>query len=170
MEMTKEKIEELQKLGNQFNAMMTKLAETNGTKNGIPNSDAITKDAMEKMKTDIIDQISKSNPPKKKMVFDSKKQLGQDEVFCGLGEFMMKAKYNHPDLADRYIKTAQSEGDAAQGGYTVPVEYASEILGYLNNLKTIISKCTSFSQSAPTRNLPKWLTDLTVYWVAELGL
>lgn len=163
-------MDEMLKLAHDIKGTLATLAEKNGQKDGIPNMDAITKDQFAKMRDDILSQMDKKLAESKVPVeAPPKEKKKASEIGKGIAEFMFKAKYMHPDLTVK--KTVMSEGTDAQGGYTVPTEYSDFILGELTNPALAISQCTMFPHAKGfTKNIPKWLTDLTVYWVDEAGV
>jgi len=163
----KEKILALEKLAAQFNKALTGLAKEQGIReNGEVETSASQKETLERMKTDILAEIKKANPSTKKMVFGGDDPLKDNEMRVAMNKWLIMVKYNHPSLA----KTVMSEGDNAQGGYTVLVGYASQIIGELNQATSIVPKCTPFPHGqadGPVKYIPKWLTDLSVAWIAE---
>jgi HK97 family phage major capsid protein len=177
MEMTTEQREELLKLGKEFNDKLSLIAEEKGQKNGKPNSDVIDKSALDNMQKDILEKIESINKKlassissKVKFVYGGAGQLGEGEKRISFGTWLKMLKYKHPAIAEEiFAKTSMNEGIPAQGGYTVPVEYESMIYGELNNPALLINKMTKFPQGTLTKQIPKWLTDLAVQWVAEEG-
>jgi len=166
-----EKKDALLKLGKEISDKIAALTgKKEPTQEGVIQADAIGKDEFEKMKTDFLDVIERKIPTQKKMVFGGKKELKENEERIPFGKYLLMVKSHHPIISDMYMKTVMSEGDAAQGGYLVPTEYSGEILGELNDEATIVPKCTQLTQSAPTKNIPKWLNDLTIYWVSEAAV
>jgi len=171
----------LMKQAADLQSLMSTLVEKNGKKDDTPNADAIYKDTFEKMKTSILDEIEKRMEAKKaaelaKSIAPNKGEPAPAEPKMKLGEFLLKCKYNHPDVSSLFMKdtsvskTVMNETTSAQGGYTVAPEYATQIIGELTNMATIVPKCTPFPHSlGPTKYVPKWLTDLSIFWVAEEG-
>jgi len=147
---------------NEMKKQLATLAEI-GQKNGIVQADAIKKDELEKMKADIMlgveAKMAESKMPKAEL---------EKKTSMKLGEFLLKAKINHPSLSDHFIKLGMSEGTPAQGGYVVPSDFSGMILGELNNPTNLPSRYTPIVHNLGyDKQLPVWLTDLTVYWVAE---
>ena len=162
----KEKLEALTKLGNDFMKKVKELAKEKGHENGVVNTDGFQKEQLETMKEDILKAMDSRIPKQKKILWGGDAEAQDGEVKYGMGKFMLMAKYNDP----RLTKTVMSEGTEAQGGYTVPTGFSSEILGVLNDTASIVPKTTPLIHTQAdgfTKNLPKWLTDLTVAWIAE---
>jgi HK97 family phage major capsid protein len=132
-------------------------------KSGVVQADAIKKDELEKMKDDILLGVEKKLTESK-----MPKPSEEKKPAMKLAEFLIKAKMNHSSVSDHFLKTAMTEGTPAQGGYVVPTEYSDMILGALNNDSLVVNRFTPIIHNYGfTKQLPKWLTDLTVYWVAE---
>jgi len=147
--------------------LLSTLAKENGQKDGKPNADAIKKDELEKMKADIFVAI---DAMEKKFAVSKVPPLSDDEKKkVDFGKWLLAVKHGDHE----FLKTYMSEGDNAQGGYTVPTGQATEVYGALNNPATIIAKCTPFPHGAMdgfTKNIPKWLTNITIRWVLEAGI
>ena len=149
------------------------LTEANGQKEGKPNADAIHKDEIDKRIKAAIEQYeSVMKAQFEKMQAESKMirfPEGAEKSAKGLSDFLVKVRRNDPEL----MKTNLTEGTPAQGGYSVPSGTHNIIWGELNDPATIVPKCTAFPHGMVdgyTKNIPKWLTDLTVGWVDEEGL
>lgn len=143
--------------------LLATLATENGQKGGIPNADAIKRDELEKMKTELLEAMDKKMAPSKAPAETDEEKKMKDFEF---GKWLLAIK--NGDHA--YLKTYMEMGTEAQGGYVVPTGQDTEIYGALNNPATIISKCTMYphgQMDGHTKNIPKWLTDLTVAWIAE---
>lgn len=143
--------------------LLATLAEKNGQKESKPDTDAIHKDELEKMRVSILDDMEK------KIAISRIPIVTPDEEKKSAGFFskwLLAVKRNDHE----FLKGAMTEGTPAQGGYVVPTGQETEIFGALNNPATIISKCTMYphgQMDGYTKNIPKWLTDLTVAWVDE---
>ncbi len=162
----KEKLEALMKLAKDLNDRVSEIAKEKGQKDGIPQGDVIHKAELEKQ---VSDMILKLHPTPKKMIFGGTGEAGAGEEKVSFGKWITMVAAKHPAIADQFTKTIMEVGTDAQGGYLVPEGFEAEILGELNQPTSIVPKCTDFPQEHPTQNLPKWLTDLTVYWVDENG-
>jgi HK97 family phage major capsid protein len=177
MEMTREEKEQLLKLSKEMSDKLSDLAKENGREeDGKAKADALEKEEMAKRQKDILDKIENlgkevaTNKVKSvRFVYGDKKELAPDEIKISFGTWLKMIKYNHPGVSGDIFKTSMNEGTPAQGGYTVPTEYESMIIGELNNAANMISKFTRYPQNAPTKQIPKWLTDMAIYWVAEEG-
>lgn len=64
-------------------------------------------------------------------------------------------------------KTIMSEGTPAQGGYTVPVEYANEIIKLQRAGSILRQLARIFPMATLTRLLPRQLTNVAVNWTEE---
>lgn len=160
-------VEDLQK-------KLTAITEQKGQNDGIPNGDFIHRDELEKMKSAItekfeaeIKSVSKASRLPKEIEEDEAK--ARMRGFKSFGDFILSIKKSSKgDFDERTrLKTAMTETTDAQGGYTVPEEWQSSVLGYLNNPATVVPKFTKLIQGTLTRHLPKWLTDLSVTWTGE---
>ncbi len=146
---TKEEYEELMKIKQEYEKILLEKKKQE--------LDAIEKDKLEKIKKDIIESLHG-----KKLVFATPPADPEEDVeYKSFGEFLKMVKND-----DIRLKTTMST-TGAQGGYTVPVEYANEILGALHNVSSATGKCMQFEMIASTVNFPAWLTDLTVSWGTE---
>ena len=149
-----------------MHGLLATLAKTNGQDDGIPKADAIKRDELEKMKTDLLDEMDKKMAASKAPIESDDDKKKKD---FKLGEWLLAVK----NKDHTYLKTYMSEGTPAQGGYVVPEGQDTEIYGALSSPATVISKCTLFPHGQPdgfTKNIPKWLTDITVRWVDEAGV
>jgi HK97 family phage major capsid protein len=148
---------------NDMKNQLSIIAEKQGQTDGIVKANAIKKDELEKMKTDILLEFEKKFAESKMPLPVPEKKQGMK-----LAEFMLKAKVNHSSLSDLFIKTSMTEGSAYQGSYTVPVEYGDMILGALNNESLVVNRFTPLVHNMGyIKYMPKWLTDLSIYWVDE---
>jgi len=157
-------MESLAKQVHDLHGLLATLEKKNGQDDGKVKMDAIYKDELEKMKADILDQMDKK-------MAESKLPAGGGEPEkkeVNFTEWLKAVKYN--DHA--FLKAAMTEGDNAQGGYTVPTGQEKRIFGALNDANTVSAKCTMYPHGQNdgfTKNIPKWLTDLTVAWADEQG-
>lgn len=143
--------------------LLATLTKKEEPKDGIVHTDAIKKDELEKMKVDILNDIDKRLAESKK---PNDKGNGGEKEKLNIGKYLLAIKTNDQE----YLKTYMSEGDNAQGGYTVPTGQDTEMYGILNDPATVIAKCTRYPHGKMdgfTKNIPKWLTDLTVAWINE---
>lgn len=88
-----------------------------------------------------------------------------------MGDFL-KAVFNKDEkfLEEAgVVKTAngQSEGTSADGGFTVPTEYANEIVKLERQFSIVRRICRLFPMGSLTRLVPRQLTNPTVTWTAE---
>lgn len=176
--MTPEQVAEMLKTQKELQSLLVKLAEDNGKNaDGTPKADAIHAEEVAKMTKSITDALAEKGllaQPKQNFIWGkgSEGQVGQRVSF---GQYLIMAKMNHPTLSEAYIKnlsekTVMSEGTPAQGGYTVPQEYSNEIIGAIYDGATVLSKCTPLIHSLGyIKNIPKWLTGVSIAWVAEDG-
>lgn len=99
-----------------------------------------------------------------KLIADGK--MPENGVYLGQ---ILKA-YGDKDmqfLQDMGLKTVMSEGTAAQGGYTVPIEYSDEIIK-LETAASILRRIARiFPMGSLTRYVPRQLTNVTVTWTDE---
>lgn len=143
--------------------LLSTLVAKNGVENGTAQMDAIYKDELAKMKVDIMENIDK------KFTESKLPQKTEEEELEPLNKFLCKVKTNDPSL----IKTAMSEGTGAQGGYTVPTGYDSQIYGAIYNAATVVSKCTPYPHGKSdgfTKKIPRWLTGVTISNTDEAGV
>jgi len=156
-------MESLMKQVTDMQGLLATLAKEKGQNDGIVNSDAIKRDELEKMKTDILSEMDK-----KMAVSKSPANPEPEKKKIPLGRWLLACKQHDHSI----LKTSMSEGTPAQGGYTVPDGYDTQIYGILNNPTTVVPKCTPYPHGQSdgfTKHIPKWLTDLTITWVAEAG-
>lgn len=93
-----------------------------------------------------------------------------------LGEILQKvyAAGKDPDaggwLKDHNIlwQRDMQEGDNAEGGYLVPVEYLPEVL-YIPERGVIEPRCRVVQMGAKTKNIPRMDTSVETFWVDEEG-
>jgi len=158
------KLEELQKQVTDLHGLLEKLAKEKEPAGGIVQADAIKRDELEKMKADILLEMER--------LLATRKSPGnaepQTKERISLGKWLLAVKNHDHEV----LKASMTEGTPAQGGYTVPTGHDTVIYGKLNDITTIVPKCTPYPHGAMdgfTKNIPKWLTDLTVTWVDEEG-
>ena len=157
-------MESLMKQVNDMQGLLATLAKEKGHDDGQVNADAIKRDELEKMKTAILEEMDKKLAVSKK---PEDPENGKDKLIP-FGKWLLAVKQNDHEI----LKASMTEGTPAQGGYTVPTGHDTEIYGALNDPATVIAKCTPYPHGAMdgyTKNIPKWLTDLTVAWVDEEG-
>jgi HK97 family phage major capsid protein len=174
--MDKEQLEKLMKVAHDVNSKIEELVKKYGADDkGNVNSDAIGKAEFEKMKEDFLskldEKIAGAIPKKKQFIFGgAKDKVKEGEQFVNFGTFLKMAKYHHPVLTERMVdeqfqKATLTESNT--GAYLIPTEYSDVIIGELYDKAEVLKKFTAFNQGALTKNLPKWLTGLTAYWVGE---
>ena len=164
-----ERIDQILRTVEELQKKLIAVTAERGQNNGNVKGDFIHMAEFEKMKADIQTKLEEelkairlsSKAPLDNEEIERKARLGGMKTF---GELLMTVKDGN---RNNILKTSMSEGTDAQGGYTVPQEWDSGILGFLNDNATILPKLTKITQGTLTRNLPKWLTDLTVTWTAE---
>ena len=159
------KVEALMKQVADLHKQLETLEAEKGQKDSKPNADAIQKDTLEKMKADILLEIDKRTAQSKAPVVIPEEEKKSDEFFS---KWLLAIKRNDHS----FLKSAMTEGSNAQGGYTVPTGQDTQIFGALNDAATVIQKCTKYPHGQMdgfTKNIPKWLTDLTVAWADEQG-
>lgn len=159
-------LESLTKQINDMQGLLATLAKEKGQDNGHVKADVIKRDELEKMKADLLDDMDKKFAESKKPI---ESEGNNNKTDFKLGKWLLAVKYKDYD----YLKSYMSEGTPAQGGYVVPSGQDTEIYGALSNPATIIAKCTPYPHGAndgPTKDIPKWLTDITVRWAEEAGV
>jgi len=117
------------------------------------------------MKADILNAMEKKIAVSNAPIIVTEEEKKSDKYFS---KWLLAVKHN--DHA--FLKGAMTEGSDAQGGYTVPTGQDTQIYGALNDAATVIPKCTKYPHGQMdgfTKNIPKWLTDLTVAWADEQG-
>ena len=92
--------------------------------------------------------------------------------FNGLGDFLRAVLYKDSRVKagfqfEKIAHAGQNEDTAAQGGYTVPVEYGTEIINIINDYSIARQICTVNTMNSHTRRLPRQLTNPDVYFVGE---
>lgn len=168
--------EALKKLLSELGASVKALHETVATKFSAANpgqADA-EKDQMVKNIQDMQEQIKAIKTAKavQKMAW-AVNGVKLDEGTKGVtfGEFLKAVQKKDDSFMSNMgiIKTAngQSEGTNADGGYTVPVEYAAEIVKLERQFSIARSICRLFPMGSKTRLVPTQLTNPTVTWTAE---
>jgi HK97 family phage major capsid protein len=180
MELTREQIDQLLRDQKQLGDYLKALVEKNGKEaTGKPAVDAIEADKVKKMTDGLLDAMESKGLFKKERKFKwgGKGEAGANEVNVSFGKYLLMAKMNHPKLTEHFDaelfrdeKIVMSGLSSAQGGYTLPTEYSDKIIGSIYDPANIIGKCTRYPQGARTKNLPKWLTGVTVCWVDEDGV
>lgn len=165
----KEQLEKLMKLQHDIQSRINVLAKKNGIEidSNVVKMDAIQKDEFEKMKAELF-EVQKKIAESKQTIDEEK---AQEKAF-NFGQWLLKAKFNDPELVKEHMKTVMSEGTNAQGGYTVPTGQSAQIIGFLNDFSVLVNRMTKLPHGRMdgfTKNLPAWLTDLTPYWVDEAG-
>nr|BDD45338.1 hypothetical protein 14 [Elusimicrobiota bacterium] len=150
---------------------LTELTKKNGQKDGVPDVDSTHREELERWKDAVLDEVIEKVygriKAEQKMPFEGETETKKaNEAF---GKWLLKVKINHPEIAERYMKT-MSEGVDAEGGYTVPEEYETTIMGSLNDSPTLVKKCTPYPQNTDVKNIPKWLANMIVGWVTEKGI
>jgi HK97 family phage major capsid protein len=155
-------MEALTKQVTDMQGLLATLAKEKGQNDGHVNADAIKRDELEKMKTDILAEMDKKMAVSRAPA--NPEPIKKDSI--PFGKWLLAVKQNDHSI----LKTSMSEGTPAQGGYTVPTGQDTVIFGKLNDLTTVVPKCTPYPHGQSdgfTKNIPKWLTDLTVTWVNE---
>jgi HK97 family phage major capsid protein len=71
------------------------------------------------------------------------------------------------DIRKTYGDNALNEGDPASGGYTVPVEYSAEIMGFARLVSFALNECQVWPMSSMTKKVPKENALVSVAWTAE---
>jgi HK97 family phage major capsid protein len=72
-----------------------------------------------------------------------------------------------PEIMKTYGDASLIEGDNARGGYTIPVEYSTEILGFARAVSFILQNGRSWPMSSATKKIPKELNLVSVDWTDE---
>jgi len=156
-------LDSLMKQVNDMQGLLATLAKEKGQDDGNVKADAIKRDELEKMKADILADIDKKFTENK-----SPENQESEKKEIPLNKFLLACKQHDHSI----LKASMTEGTSAQGGYTVPTGHDTVIQGYLNDLPTVVQKCTPYPHGQIdgfTKNIPKWLTDLVVAWVDEEG-
>lgn len=157
MELTKERIEALLRIEED----MKKILE----KKRVEDMDTIEREKWEKQKKEILDAITAKekgiqivNKLPEKPIAGMEYLTNDDESFA---KFLWMVKQN-----DTRLKTAMST-TSAQGGYTIPEEWAKDIVNSLNNFAASLTKVTTITMTDPTLHIQSLLTDLSVAWSTE---
>lgn len=171
--MNKEQLEALLKQQADLLATLKEAAERNGTQpNGNANEDVLDKAKLEKQTDALIAKMEERGlfKKEKKMIYGGEGELKDNEERVSFGKWVAMCVAKHPAVQkDFYEKLIISGLTDAQGAYLLPTGYDNTIIGELNDAATIVKKCTRYPQVEGTKNIPKWLTDLTVAWVAQAG-
>ena len=168
--------EALKKLLAELSTSVKSLHEAVATKfsSADPKATEDEKDALVKQVMDIQNEIKTLKQAKaiRKMAWaipGSKPGEGVDSKT--FGEFLKAAARGDDSFMSEMgvIKAAngQSEGTAADGGYTVPTEYANEIVKLERQFSIARSICRLFPMGSLTRLVPSQLTNPTVTWTPE---
>lgn len=152
------KLQELEKSVADLRGLLADRAAKDGVDDqGHAKMDAIIKDQFGKMRDDILAEMDKRLSEKKKLdIEDPAKGI------IKFGDFLKQVRRSDPSLAKAMV-----EGTPASGGYTVPTEYDSMILGAIMDASMLPSKVTMFPQGSWKREIPKWLAGVTVYIPGE---
>lgn len=100
---------------------------------------------------------------------DEKGKVPENGIF--LGQFLkaitpgMSAKTSPEVMA--HIKTTLIEGTDSLGGYLVPEEFSNQIILLESQDSIIRNLARIFPMNTLVRNIPKQLTDVSVYWTGE---
>ena len=150
-EITKKRLEDLLKTEHDMKKM---LAEKD-----VKDMETLDKNKWDKIKDEIIKAVKvDSSPPKAKFGVPDKDATDKESYCKSFGEFLWMVKMGDPRVS--HLKTAMSTTDA-QGGYTIPETWTSEILGRLNEMSVAISEVTPIDMVGDTLHLNSILTDLT---------
>jgi len=127
------------------------------------------KEEADKLFTSIMDRV---HPSPKKMVWavsDDKGQVPKNSVYFTqfLNAITPGNEHKVSDEVRTLIKTTMTETSSAQGGYTVPVEYAAEIIALEREYSKIRQLARIFPMGSLTRNIPRQLTNVAVAWTDE---
>ena len=167
----KEKLEQLVKESEQMKARLAELSKEKGHENGNVKADAIQKEEIEKMVSDMESRmIARFESEKNEAKDNLSKEMFGSEPGETFGKFLKKVKTNDPSLS-QYMKANLVEGSDSTGGYLVPTGMANTIIGELTNSTSIVPKTTPFPHGMAdgyVKTLPKWLTNVTVYWPGEV--
>lgn len=149
----------------QVDEMMKKVkdAEAILAEKAAKDRDAIEKEKADKAKEDFLTELAnKQAIANKKIIFSPIPE--KPELNCeykSFDDFLSAVKERDPIL-----KTAMST-TSAQGGYTIPTGYGSQILNALNNTSELVKYFTRVIQRETSVKHPNLASDLTVYWSTE---
>lgn len=110
-----------------------------------------------------------NHPVEKKMVWavpDASGKLPENGISIGKYLKAVRDPHLYPEVMS-HVKAILEEGTAAQGGYTVPQEYATEIIKLERGASIIRQLGRDFPMGTLTRNVPRQLTNVTVTWTDE---
>lgn len=128
--------------------------------------------------------MDKVHPPKRKMRFGPSNETFEGKTVekmiadgkmpesgTYLGQIIRAvANKDHGFLSEAGVKTEgliMTEGTLAQGGYAVPVEYASEIIRLERAVSILRRLARDFPMGSLTRRVPRQLTNVAVTWTDE---
>lgn len=151
MTLTQEQFDELKKMETEYKKVLSEKE--------VRENDAIKKAELDKMVNDI---IAKLHPAEKPATFVpcKDKDVSMFEIngkkIC-FGDFLLLAKNQ-----DAVIKTALST-TSAQGGYTIPAEWYTEIINIISNTSKLLPMFRTVPMKTTPLHLNSILTDVTVY-------
>lgn len=96
------------------------------------------------------------------------KELEAGTIGVSFGKFLKAVETkDEAFFAEMKAANGQSEGTAADGGVTVPVEYATEIIKLERQASIARRICRLFPMGSLTRKVSRQLTNPTVTWTGE---
>jgi HK97 family phage major capsid protein len=125
------------------------------------------KEEADKLFKTILDRVHPERSPMKWAINAAE---GDKKVY--LGQFLKAItpgmSVNVPDEVMAHIKTTLTTSTSTPGsGYTVPVEYATEIIKLEREYSKIRNLARIFPMGSATRRLPTQLTNVSVTWTSE---
>ena len=171
MDLTKEQIDEMQKLSKELRERLDKT------------QDALTKDQVERMINDMVDKMK---PVKSKLEYDT-----VESVLAAAEEYKRTHAFSaEPALTSEYGKRfgtfrgyleavvhgkgrehlkTMVEGTAGSGGFVVPTEFSAEMITLGSEAAILRRLARVLPMSTWKRTFPVQSTGVTVYWPDEVG-
>lgn len=167
--------EALKKLLAEMASSVKALNETITSKfsSAAPDAAAAEKQKMSEKITDLQKQIDEIHKVKavQKMVWSlAGKEIGEGVEAKEFKHFLKAVVHKDSGFLDQMgVKAAngQSEATNADGGFTVPTEYANEIIKLERIFGVARRICRIFPMGSLTRKIPRQLTNPTMTWTSE---
>lgn len=151
--MTKAEFEEVKRIRTEHEAMMKEKTQKE--------MDAIEKDKQQKLVDAIVARVAPVKNEVKFVASEPEKKESGVQYCKSFAEFLYMVK-----TADPRLKTAMST-TSAQGGYTIPELWATEIANRMNNFAQVPQLCRTVPMTSSTLHVNEFLTDLSVAWATE---
>ena len=170
--------------------MQKGILETNATLESLKKrldekGDGLTKEQVDKVVNELVEKVAKEQEERhEKQVADYQTQLdeqkkeiegfkapeGKESLFGSKeGQISMQAFMRGVVSGDQELKkkTNMTEGTAAQGGYTVPEEFAGRIVEIAANASVVDQLTLTVPMKTNKFDIPKQLTAVSVAWTDE---